>query len=598
MADTQVLDNGARIQYISGGETVFGYPFFIPPKKILPLEHDLCVFYTPVGETPDDSTDKILEGLGYTVQGAGLQNGGTITLLFPTFAGDSIIIIRDIPFEQLVLFEKSTLFRGETVDAVHNKETLLIQQVESTVKTRGVLYEAVEQLGVGQTTLPKLPANTGVGIPIWTTNSAGNLVAGICTEDPDCSTLRSELASELISAPGTDLIGTNVPGLGPQTLTFTLQAFVEKTVLADQDISTPGSDIVGTNIAGHGPLTLSALLLQLSQGDDSRTENLLLNGNFEFFQRGLSFNLVGGGVGEYVADKWSVTQTGGTTVTSRLDLNLAAIIGFSSNWALRIARTVEAGTNVVIIQQPIEDVHVANGRTISISVDFIKFSGTTIDIDLTWLYVFDGSTIQTNFLGTFTVSPGISNKQLVVQLPAFDPGSKVIGPNNHSVLRFTITNQGLYNFGMFNASCMLSGSFHRFIPRARGIELAGLQRFYNKSYPVDDPPGFSLGRERSIFSNIRADQSQLGQMRPGFSTVFPSPMRVLPTVQLFTPDAGTPGRVLIFFEQGADIGEVIPLTFIITENQFSFTAFVNSGITDGVGGVSFNYTADAEYTIV
>ena len=452
MADTKVLDNGARIQYVSGGETVFVYPFFIPPSP-QGQPFALCVFYTPVGETPDAATDKILEGVGYTVQGAGEQNGGTITLLFPTNAGDIITIIRNIPLTQDVLFGKSTVFRGETVDAVHNKEMLVTQQVDSKIETRGLLYEPLLQLGAGQTTLPKLPPTDASGIKVWSTNSAGNLVASTLEENPDCSTLRSQLISTLVSAPGTDLVGSNVAGLGPQILTQALALLVQQLVLSSQDPGTPGSDEVGTNVPGHGPLTLTALLAQLSQGDDSRSENLLLNGAFEFWQRGFTFTPVGA-QSLYVSDKWAYKQTEGTTTAARINLENASLsLGFSSNFALKITRTVD-GTppNVITLQQPIEDVHIANGRTVSVSVDILNNNAPSLEIEVEWVYVFDGSTDIVTSLGTFTVPQGFKNNQLVFQLPPFDPAGKVIGLDSHSLLRFKLTDQGLFDFSIFNAS--------------------------------------------------------------------------------------------------------------------------------------------------
>lgn len=581
MADPIVLDNGARIQFFaSAGQTVFAYPFLIISDQ------DLCVFLTPAGKTPDPIVDKILLNLGYVVSGVGEPNGGEITLITPALEGDVITITRDIPAEQTVIFDNNDEFRAEDVDAVHSKNTLLIQQNESNLKTRGLLYEPTEILGPGQTTLPKLPPNSGDGIPVWAANTEGNVTAVKLLENQGDSTLRSELSSQIISAPGSDLIGTNSVPAGAQTLTVLLNNLVQKAVLASQNVSTPGSDIVGTNIVGHGPLTLSALLLQLSQGEDSRSENLLLNGNFEFLQRGLPAPVVGS-QSLYVMDKWALAQNAGTTEISNPRFENQGVRGIKYN------RTVAgAPGEFVTLQQPIEDVNVANGRTISVSFEVQNLSGFTKDVDISWAYVFDGSSPETFLIDTITLPVGVSLQQRTFSLPPFDPASKVIGVNNHSTFKFAFVDQGLFEIFIFNVSVMISGSFHRFIPRARGIELSALQRFYNKSYSIDIAPGTVTLARQSVFLHVTQDSSA----DMGHDRVFQSEMRTVPTLQIFTPD-GSPN--LVNFTGESPLFSTNTANFSTVESETSFSLQAQIFIF-GLNAISlvYHYTADAEYPIV
>ncbi len=227
----QVLDNGARIQYTTQtGQTIFTYPFLIFEDT------DLLIYLRGPSDPVDPPGELLTLNVDYTVQGADNENGGTITLTSAPVANSILTIERDVPATQLVDFTVGGKFTGETLNFVMDKLTLLIQQNEMLLEDRGLLYLATEELGIGQTTLPKLPPNTGAGNPIWTANGAGNLVAAVCDETTTCSTLRSELLSQTEAAPGTDNVGFFDPDDGGVTLTDELLKILNRRQTSNQII--------------------------------------------------------------------------------------------------------------------------------------------------------------------------------------------------------------------------------------------------------------------------------------------------------------------------------------------------------------------------
>src|SRR5690606_27243223 len=82
----------------------------------------------------------------------------------------------------------------------------------------GLTYDGTSQLSPGDNVLPKLPAQTGNGVPIWTINALGNLIAALLEEDAGATTLRSELANETADNDGARLVGYHNLDLGGTTV--------------------------------------------------------------------------------------------------------------------------------------------------------------------------------------------------------------------------------------------------------------------------------------------------------------------------------------------------------------------------------------------
>lgn len=215
------FDNGRRIQYTAGvGTTIFAYPFLIFEDS------DLDVYKTPLGSTPDPSTDLLTLNVDYTVTGILDQGGGNVVLIVPTTGGETITIDSDVSRTQQVDFAVGGLFSPTTVTFVVDKLTVLIQEIESLIRDQGLLYDVTAPLDTSSdkkdNRLPVLGLPSTGKIPVWTKNATGAIIAAELDENIDASALRGELADPSLASPGADLIGYFDPIVGPTTVDTTL----------------------------------------------------------------------------------------------------------------------------------------------------------------------------------------------------------------------------------------------------------------------------------------------------------------------------------------------------------------------------------------
>jgi hypothetical protein len=191
-----IQDKGTRIQALaSGGQTEFTFPFDIF------AESDLNVYLTPVGQ-PSDPTGDLLPPSAYVITlNDPLPSDGKITLNTPATAGDIITQERDTPLARSTDFATAGDFRANEVNKQLDKLTAQIQQVETLIETRGVTYAVTDDLSSADNILPQLEPDT-----VWYKNGAGNIVA-VDINGGDVNTLKAELASQTMAAPGSGIVG-------------------------------------------------------------------------------------------------------------------------------------------------------------------------------------------------------------------------------------------------------------------------------------------------------------------------------------------------------------------------------------------------------
>jgi len=139
-----ITTNDTRDEYTAtAGQTLFNYTFKIFEST------DLNVYVTPVGQDPDDDTDIVT---GYSVTGIGDEDGGTITLVDPTTAGDSVTIVSDIPESRTTDYQNNGDFLPDTVNDDFDRVVSLVKQANDKVN-RTVSFQESEQ-GVSNLELP------------------------------------------------------------------------------------------------------------------------------------------------------------------------------------------------------------------------------------------------------------------------------------------------------------------------------------------------------------------------------------------------------------------------------------------------------------
>ena len=193
-------DKDTRVQYVAtAGQVNFTFPFDIFE------DIDLAVFLTRAGVAPDPSLDKIDLNTDYTVtlNGAPPSDGfiDIIGPVLPIGAGDIITIQRDIPIDRTTDFAVAGEFAASEINTQLDKIVAQVQQVEALIVDLGVRYAVTDQITPFDNLLPLLKDGE-----VWIKNSAGRIV-GADINGGDVNTLRSELASETMAAPGSGIVG-------------------------------------------------------------------------------------------------------------------------------------------------------------------------------------------------------------------------------------------------------------------------------------------------------------------------------------------------------------------------------------------------------
>jgi hypothetical protein len=154
-----INDTSARAQYTAtSGQTVFSVPFEFFSNA------DLKVY---IGETLKTLTTH------YTVTGAGVTGGGSITLTSGATAGQVVTIVRDIPVQRVTDFPLSGPFVVDDLNTELDRLTAIAQQLETKL-TRTVRLDDFDL----PNTFQVLPSKTSRAGKIMAFDSNGNVTVG------------------------------------------------------------------------------------------------------------------------------------------------------------------------------------------------------------------------------------------------------------------------------------------------------------------------------------------------------------------------------------------------------------------------------------
>ena len=143
---TQTI-NDARDDYVGNNSiTIFAYTF-----RILDEDHVKVQVIT-------DSTGAVVTKVlttDYTVSGVGDAGGGNITFVTAPLTGETVVIIRNVPLNQLTDYRPNDPFPAETTEQTLDKLTQITQQLTESVKRCVKAPLPILQLGLA----PELPVN-------------------------------------------------------------------------------------------------------------------------------------------------------------------------------------------------------------------------------------------------------------------------------------------------------------------------------------------------------------------------------------------------------------------------------------------------------
>lgn len=208
------------------------------------------------------------------------------------------------------------------------------------------------------------------------------------------------------------------------------------------------------------------------------SQNYIINGAFDIWQRGTSFTLTGASGYQYTSDRWAVRYDGfGTTVVSRQAFTpgAAPVTGYEGSYFMRASSTFD----VLEIMQRIEDVRTFAGQTITISFWAKSASAQNISIETERYYGSGGSGTQSSIeSGTIPITTSWTRVSKTLNVASLS--GKTIGAGSY----FGIGTRSAANnaLDIWGVQVELGSVATPFRTNASSIqsELAACQRYYQR----------------------------------------------------------------------------------------------------------------------
>lgn len=352
----------------------------------------------------------------------------------------------------------------------------------------------------------------------------------------------------------------------------------------------------------------SPMLLDLLAVKSKYPENDIINGGFNFWQRGTSFNPILNT--EYSADRWQYSEVGAMIHRIDRSTDVPSSSPFDINYSILVDCTNASGGLAVgeyaFISQKIEGYnfkkYVRGFGTLSFwvkgtktGVHCVSFRNSgaersyvveyAINITNTWEYKIITIPLD-NFGGTWDYINGIglSISWALAAGSTFQTTADdwVVGNFFATSNQVDATDNAANDFRLAKVKFELGQVATPFVAIDQEQELARCQRYYEKSYKSDVDPGTvtAVGKQRFFINNVANSAFQI-EMTTGFKTS----KRAVPTVTSYSASAGNSGKVDLVGEENAAISNT---------NENSFT---NGGTTVGASTgrvLHYHFTADSE----
>jgi hypothetical protein len=291
-------------------------------------------------------------------------------------------------------------------------------------------------------------------------------------------------------------------------------------------------------------------------------QNAIINGAFDFWQRGTSVNA---GVFTYISDRWATvaTHSGGTVNYSRqlFTPGTSPVAGVPN--FLRMTATSPTGASANTLYQRIEDVNSFAGSIITFSFYARADAARTVNLNIVQDFGTGGSS-QVGATGTaITVTTTMQRFSYTVAIPSII--GKTVGANSFLLMEFQFPVNTTSTIEMTGVQ-VESGSLATPFKRAGGTiqaELAACQRYYQRfvaeasfSYLRASGGGYTSGV-------ARLDASPVVSMRTK-----PSAIDFSSNIRLINPAEGSIVAITS-----------LSLSSNSSSNSFGFDGNVSSGLT-------------------
>ena len=164
--------------------------------------------------------------------------------------------------------------------------------------------------------------------------------------------------------------------------------------------------------------------------------NRIINGDFDFWQRGTSFT-----GSEYTADRWINTRVGTTHTASRQGFTPGenSVANEPTYYCRTIVTSVAGASNLSYLEQRIEDVRTFAGQQVTISLWARVDATKNISVELEQVFGTGGSpSASVQGIGVTKVSIGTSWQKVTVTATVPSISGKTLGSNNDHHLKLGI----------------------------------------------------------------------------------------------------------------------------------------------------------------
>jgi hypothetical protein len=320
--------------------------------------------------------------------------------------------------------------------------------------------------------------------------------------------------------------------------------------------------------------------------------SIVINGGFDVWQRGTSFAQTGP-TSRYLADRWRYARdgTGGTTTVSRQAFTIGQTdVPNNPKYYVRCATTVAAtGQTFHSLSQPIESVSTLSGGKATLSFWAKSNVARTISVDVVQGFGTGGSTSWQSVLPV-NLTTGWQKFSVTFDLPSI--AGKTIGANDYVWFEFNLPLNTVSTVDIAQVQVDSGDYALPFNSLTFAEELERCQRYYEKSYDYDIPPGTASSLSGiqlfAVPSNTISSTQRYGV------TTYKVKKRISPTVTIypFSTPSNT-GRVSsnAGTDLGANSGRVTGLS---GESSLVVDNGTGGSLTTTDQAIVFHYTADAE----
>jgi hypothetical protein len=302
-----------------------------------------------------------------------------------------------------------------------------------------------------------------------------------------------------------------------------------------------------------------------------QSPNYIINGAFDYWQRGTAS--IAASLAAYTADRWlaNLSDVNGARDVSQQSFTAGELSGAYNTYYLR--HTVSAGgaaTTYCRMEQRIEDVRTLSGQPVTVSFYAkAQTAGMKVAVGFNQNFGSGGSPSSevNTYAGQVTLTTSWARYSVTVTLPSIS--GKTIGTGiNTSYLALLLWQSAGANFasqtgtlgtqtgyvdywGVQVEAGTVTTPFRRNAPSIQA-ELAACQRYYEKSYNVNDAPGFIT---ESGMVSWRATNTATATQVNAQTTKYQVSKRIYNgTVRTYSPYTGTIDKM---WNNSADVTSVV-----------------------------------------